>query len=82
MFMFSYIMLNQFPTSCMYETLIYKTINSTHSAAQMSTESAQTTCLHCYNLKHLQTPRTCRQSISSETNTWTIWVCIKIIVAS
>ena len=41
-------------------------INSTYSAdasvlVQMSTESAQTTCMHCYNLRHLQTP--CRQSI-------------------
>ena len=36
-------------------------INSTYGANalvlfQMNTESAQTTCIHCYNFKHLQTP--------------------------
>ena len=38
------------------------TINSTYGAVlvQMSTESAQTTCMHCYNPKHLQSPCTCK----------------------
>ena len=51
---------------------------------QMSTWSAQTMCMHCYNLTNLQTP--CIVLVgsqlgrpSSETSTWTIWACIKII---
>ena len=44
------------------------TINSTYGVdasvlVQMSTESAQTTCMHFYNFKLLQTSCTCRQSI-------------------
>ena len=67
-------------------------INSTYGAdasvlVQMSTDSPQTTCMHCYNLKHLQTPCSTLVSSqlgrpSSETSTRTIWACIKIIVAS
>ena len=48
--------------------LIQLIINSTYGAdasvlVQMSTESAQTTCMHCYKLKHLRTPCACKQSI-------------------
>ena len=47
---------------------ILPTINSTYgadaSALVQITEPAQTTCMQCYYLKHLQTPcSTCRQSI-------------------
>ena len=40
-----------------------KLINSTYRVdaivlVQMSTESAQTTCMHCYKFQHLQTPCT------------------------
>ena len=62
-----------------------KTINSTYGAdalvlVQMSTKSAQTTCMHCYNLNHLQT--SCMYVLACMQSSTAVCTCMYLHVCS